>query len=169
MFKSTTISGLLMLTGLALAQPPGAATSSQSSPLVPQASSIRGYVVPQTLPIRSGDAFSPAANRVSSLGSNHEAKRFEAHEIELQNGISLAISQIAASDELVRKTGIKDLESSLDKLFDVRTSSREAQIADLETRLKKLRDQLEERKNRKTEIVGLRLQTILNEANGLSF
>lgn len=175
MLKSTTISGLLMLTGLALPQPPVATTSTQVNPFKgtartsQAASPIRGYAVPQTRSIRSGDVFAPAVSRVSSFVSNHEAERMGTQEVELLKGVNLAISKIAADDGAVREAGMKDLESSLDKLFDVRTSSREAQIADLETRLKKLRDQLEERKNRKTEIVDLRLQTILNEANGLSF
>ena len=53
-------------------------------------------------------------------------------------------------------------------MFDERTTTREQQISDLENRLQKLRDQLEARKQKKAEIVRLRLQTLINEANGLS-
>lgn len=165
-----------MLTGLALSQPPET-TAPRVDPFQPtaepqaQTGSIRGFAEPQwsggsrvgAYPIgtSSSSSFFRTRNRTTGATGREES--------ELLQGINQAASKIASKELSVQEAGMKELESGLDKLFDVRTSARESQIAELETRLKKLRGQLEERKSRKSEIVDLRLQTILNEANGLSF
>lgn len=61
------------------------------------------------------------------------------------------------------------LEDALTELFDQKTAVREKQIADLEKQLATLRDQLDQRIDQKARIVRLRLQTLKNEANGLTF
>ncbi len=63
----------------------------------------------------------------------------------------------------------QELQAALEELFEIRTASREAQIAALQRRLETLRQQLNERTAKKTEIVRLRVQTLVNEANGLGF
>ena len=63
----------------------------------------------------------------------------------------------------------RQLDEALQNLFDVRTEMRETQIADLEKRIQTLRTQLQERVEKKTDIIQLRLQTLVNEANGLTF
>ena len=68
-----------------------------------------------------------------------------------------------------RSAVTKELESALQHLFDVRTQMRESQIADLEKRIQTLRTQLQERVEKMPEIVQLRLQTLVNDANGLTF
>ena len=62
-----------------------------------------------------------------------------------------------------------DLEDALSELFDEKTTVREEQIAELEKQLATLREQLEQRVDQKARIVRLRLQTIKNEADGLTF
>lgn len=175
MIKSTVVSSLLVLTGLALAQPPESTTASNvgSSQAgrnsVFQTRSAQGFALPQASTIRGINNTSTNVSRVSNFFSSNLTGRMGPEETELMQGINQAASKIASKELSVQEAGMKELESGLDKLFDVRTSARESQIAELETRLKKLRGQLEERKSRKSEIVDLRLQTILNEANGLSF
>lgn len=61
------------------------------------------------------------------------------------------------------------LSAVLAKQFDRDTTRREKEVVDLEERVKKLRDQVDKRKGAKDKIVGLRLDTILNEADGLGF
>ncbi len=63
----------------------------------------------------------------------------------------------------------QELQTALEALFEIRTKSRESQIAALQKRLETLRQQLNERTAKKVEIVRLRVQTLVNEANGLGF
>ena len=63
----------------------------------------------------------------------------------------------------------QELQAALEELFEIRTASREAQIAALQRRLEILRQQLKERTAKKAGIVRLRVQTLVNEANGLGF
>lgn len=86
----------------------------------------------------------------------------------LNQKIAKATKGLRTNDADKQAEAEKLLQDSLEQLFDVRTSSREKQIENLESRLKKLRDQLDARQQKKQEIVQLRLQTLLNEANGLS-
>lgn len=94
--------------------------------------------------------------------------RVSPKEQELNRQISAATRDLRSPDEGKRLTAEETLQTSLEQLFDERTTTREQQISDLENRLQKLRDQLEARKQKKAEIVRLRLQTLINEANGLS-
>ena len=94
----------------------------------------------------------------------HQKKSAEATE-----RMSKATQLLKSDSKDERTEAKKDLAAALTDLFDVMTESREQQIDELERRLQKMREQLEERNDRKQEIVDLRLQTIVNEANGLTF
>src|SRR5262249_27895343 len=65
--------------------------------------------------------------------------------------------------------GKKKLTTLIDKLFDEDMKQREKELADLEKRLSKLREQLERRRTKKQDIVDLQLKVVLNEADGLGF
>jgi hypothetical protein len=57
----------------------------------------------------------------------------------------------------------------LEQSFGRDLEHREQEVAEIESRVKKLREQIERRKKAKDEIVGLRLKTIVNEIEGLGF
>lgn len=63
----------------------------------------------------------------------------------------------------------KELSELLDKSFTRDLEHREQEVAEIEARVKKLKEQIERRKKAKDEIVGLRLKTIVNETEGLGF
>lgn len=98
-----------------------------------------------------------------------------------QPGVSKSVPNQAAQrvKSLTRRLGqvprdsrasvAAELEIALNRLFDSRTQMRESQIANLERRIETLRTQLRERVSKKQDIVQLRLQTLINEANGLAF
>ena len=94
--------------------------------------------------------------------------RVSKEEHTLNQKIAAATRDLRSSDADKKAEAEASLQNALEELFDVRTGSREKEIKDLEERLQRLRDQLEARKEKKREIVKLRLQTIVNEANGLS-
>lgn len=74
----------------------------------------------------------------------------------------------ATSDD-DKKAAEEIVKEKLGELFDLKTASREREITALEKRLAEMRNQLEKRSDEKNQIVRLRLQTLVNEANGLTF
>lgn len=75
----------------------------------------------------------------------------------------------AAKDDASREKVSEKLTAELDTLFQRDIDRREKEVAEAETRVKKLREQLEKRKNAKKQIIDLHVQTLVNEANGLGF
>lgn len=68
-----------------------------------------------------------------------------------------------------REEVIVAMRKLLNEHFDLRTRQREQQLSRLETRLKKLRDQLKQRGDSKTDVVEVRLKEYINEAKGIGF
>lgn len=108
------------------------------------------------------------ASSLFGFGSLHSAEH-QKKSAEATQRMSQATAMLKSESQEERVQAKKDLSAALTELFEIMTESREQQISDLEKRLKKMREQLEERNDRKKEIVDLRLQTMVNEANGLTF
>ena len=68
-----------------------------------------------------------------------------------------------------KEAATKELTQLLDKSFTRDLERREHEVAEIETRIKKLREQIDKRKQAKDEIISLRLKTIINETQGLGF
>lgn len=76
--------------------------------------------------------------------------------------------KLADGDKL-KEAAIVELENLLKKAFDRDLDRREKEIADVENRVSRLRDQIKKRFANKEAIVKLRLQTMVNDAAGLGF
>ncbi len=76
---------------------------------------------------------------------------------------------LTSSKEADREKAEDALRDAAGELFDMRTKTRRKQIEELEKRLAKLRAQLDKREEKKSEIIRLHVQTIVNEADGLGF
>ncbi len=63
----------------------------------------------------------------------------------------------------------KGLLHVLEQSFKRDLEHREREVSEIESRVKKLREQIERRKKAQDEIIGLRLKTIINETEGLGF
>jgi hypothetical protein len=63
----------------------------------------------------------------------------------------------------------KQLESVIGDVFDMDMKGREAELSKLEARLKKLREQLDRRRQARSEIIQLEVKVLVNEAAGLGF
>jgi hypothetical protein len=80
------------------------------------------------------------------------------------------IERLRSAKEGPQKEAVKkELSQLLDKSFTRDLERREKEVAEIESRLKKLHDQIERRKKAKDEITSLRLKTIINETEGLGF
>jgi hypothetical protein len=63
----------------------------------------------------------------------------------------------------------KALAELVEKCFDADMVNREKELAELEKRLAKLREQLDRRRTKKQDIMDLQIKVLLNEADGLGF
>ena len=61
------------------------------------------------------------------------------------------------------------IQQQLTTQFENDLKQREKDLAEVEKRVKTLREQLDKRKGAQAEIINLRLQTLVNDANGLGF
>jgi hypothetical protein len=75
----------------------------------------------------------------------------------------------SAKSDADKTSATNELSKMLEKSFQRDLERREHEIAQVEARIKKLRDQIEKRKKAKDDILSLRLKTIVNEADGLGF
>lgn len=71
--------------------------------------------------------------------------------------------------EAEKEVGRKQLAELLEKQFNSDMETREKDVVELETRVKKLREQFDKRKAAKEKIIELRQMTILNSLEGLGF
>lgn len=103
-------------------------------------------------------------NRFIALNSPHNKELMAA-----QRKVDAATNTLtkAKGDDIAEAE--EALEEALSELFDQKTAVREAQINELEKELTHLRSQLDERIDQKGRIVRLKLQTLVNDAKGLTF
>ena len=91
-------------------------------------------------------------------------------EMEQQKAFEAAMQTLKeAKDDDAKKKAQVLIRDHLVKQFERDLVHREKELANVEERLKSLRQQLERRKVSKDDIVSLRLKTIVNNAEGLGF
>jgi hypothetical protein len=94
--------------------------------------------------------------------SDEEMQEFEA--------LHRAVEKLkTAKNDAEKTSATNEISQVLEKWFKRDLERRENQISEIETRVKKLRDQIDKRKKAREEIINLRLKTIINEADGLGF
>lgn len=87
-----------------------------------------------------------------------------------QSAINQLMKALSEADDDAKKTDItKKLEAEVAKQFDEDMKAREAELAKIEERLKKLTAQLERRRKAKSEIIELQIKVLINESAGLGF
>jgi uncharacterized membrane protein YqiK len=116
----------------------------------------------------AGVRFAPV--RVDGLTTFVEVPvdRGELHKSQEQAAAALKAYGDAETDEQ-KAAAEKELQDAVSEQFEVLMKSREAQIAELKSRLDKLTEQLQKRRDAKEQIVKLRVQVLVNEAQGLGF
>ena len=91
-------------------------------------------------------------------------------EVEADKSLRNAMETLkSGKDEESRNRAKEIIHAALAKQFDHDFARREQELVDLEQRVTMLRRQLEKRKAAKDSIVELRLQTLVNESEGLGF
>jgi len=74
-----------------------------------------------------------------------------------------------AKDEAARAAAMTQLNSQLDQYFEEDMKARNKELEGIESRLEKLRAQLDRRRQKKSEIIDLQAKVAINEAEGLGF
>ena len=91
-------------------------------------------------------------------------------ELEASRKLQAAVQSLkTGNDEAARKVSADVIQQQLTTQFESDLKQREKELAEVEQRVKTLREQLDKRKGSQAEIINLRLQTLVNEANGLGF
>ena len=91
-------------------------------------------------------------------------------QVELHNKLTRSVGKLrSAEDESKKEAAKQEVAGHLTQIFESDMQRREAEIAKVEARVKKLRQQLEKRRTAKASIIQLRLQVLVNEAEGLGF
>lgn len=127
---------------------------------------------PETAPNSKSEsgAISLSGNDVFGEVVRGRDQRKMAEKQKLQNQIREAVKKIRETkEEELKSEVITEMEELFTKYFDQEIQQREEQLAPLEKRVKKLRDQIEKRKAAKADIIGLQLKLIEHQAEGLGF
>ena len=91
-------------------------------------------------------------------------------ELEASKKLRAAVYSLRkGKDEAARKAAADMIQQQLTAQFERDLKQREKELAEVEQRVKTLREQLDKRKAAQADIINLRLQTLVNEANGLGF
>jgi hypothetical protein len=97
----------------------------------------------------------------------HPPSREEMQEFE---AFHRAVAKLkSAKSDADKTSATNQLSKILAESFQRDLERREHEVAQVEARVKKLREQIEKRKKAKDDILSLRLKTIVNEADGLGF
>ena len=89
-------------------------------------------------------------------------------ELEAMEKLQTAIKQLSTGkDDEARKAAADTIQQQLTTQFEADLKQRETELQEVEQRVKSLREQLDKRKAAQADIINLRLQTLINDANGL--
>ena len=96
--------------------------------------------------------------------------RMSSEDDKLNAAVRKILSQYKATEDQEARAKLKDqLGETLEQQFKVRADRHEREIAELEAKVKKLRSQLDRRRQMQREIIDFRLQQLIREADGLGW
>ena len=124
--------------------------------------------VPPGVKMESDTPLRPRAVRRTVLETVFEP--IPPEEIEAMQKLQAAIQQLKnGGDDAARTAATETIQQQLTTQFEADLKQREKELAEVEQRVKSLREQLDKRKAAQADIINLRLQTLINDANGLGF
>ena len=105
-----------------------------------------------------------------SIAGTSGFRRMTKAERELNQKVRKFLAEVKqADDSQAEAAATKNLRETLVKLFDERMKHREKEIESLKKRLQELQSKNNARKNKRDEIVDLKLKSMVNEAKGFGF
>ena len=91
-------------------------------------------------------------------------------ELEASKKLQAAVQSLKTGKDVAAREAAADvIQQQLTTQFESDLKQREKELAEVEQRVKTLRGQLDNRKAAQADIINLRLQTLVNQANGLGF
>jgi len=151
--------------GAAVSSTPRAAATEPAQNAAPaaEARSVRGRSAPAASNVPSYGSYSSAG--MSRYGGAGDQEAWQA-----QQEIPKLLAKYGQTTDETERAKIKDgLSKVLAKLFDLQQKEREREIADIEGRVKRLREMLDKRTKARQSIISNRLDQLLREAEGLGW
>jgi hypothetical protein len=106
----------------------------------------------------------------SPADDDPEMAKLAVAEAELADSSEALLSQYAAADKPDEQKRLKaEIRDALEKQFDVQHERRELELARVEDRIKKVREQLKKRNEARQTIVDRRLDQLINDVDGLGW
>lgn len=106
----------------------------------------------------------------SPAGEDPEMAKLIEGEGEWSQQVDEILARYAESEDATEQKKIRaELREALAKQFDVQKQRRELELARIEERIKKLRDQIKKRNDARDTIIDRRLDQLVNEAEGLGW
>lgn len=110
------------------------------------------------------------ARRVTRTVVEMQYEAIPKEELEALKKLQAAIQSLkTGKDDATRKAAADIIQQQLTTQFESDLTQREKELVEVEQRVKSLREQLDKRKAAQADIINLRLQTLVNDANGLGF
>ena len=120
--------------------------------------------------VKISDADVLRPRRVTWTISEVRYEKIPPEELAAAKKLSDSIEALRRADnETTRAQATEAIEALLTDQFERDIQQREKELSDIESRVKNLRAQLDARKAARHRIIGLRLQTVINDADGLGF
>jgi hypothetical protein len=106
----------------------------------------------------------------SPADDDPEMAKLAVAEAELADSSEALLTQYAAAEKPDDQKRLKaEIRDALEKQFDVQHQRRELELARVEDRIKKVREQLKKRNEARETIVDRRLDQLINDAEGLGW
>jgi len=153
--------GTLVMTSTTWSESGTASSSSTSGTTTVSSSSNTSTDLASPKAEVSVELFEPSSHRVIKF----KGKEFSGN----ARHIERLVNQLREADDKKKPELTKELETAVSASFDADMKDREGDLARLEQRLNKLRDQLDRRRKAKAEIIQLEVKVLTNEAAGLGF
>jgi cell division protein ZapA (FtsZ GTPase activity inhibitor) len=109
---------------------------------------------------------------VFAAGGNNSIKLYNENlrkEKDIEIDVELLALKCKSSDKEAAQKYKNELSSKLSELFDIRESKKHDELAQLEKRIKDLRESLQERHDNKQEIIQRRIQELLGNPKNLNW
>jgi hypothetical protein len=122
---------------------------------------------PAGQPAAPSPYYAPSTSVTGYSGSFSHGPRPE--ELELARTCEVLIKQLAKSEGQDKEKVKTNITNTIEKQFDLRQKRHEAEITELETQLKKLKEMVQKRQDNRKEIVGKRFDQLVRESEGLGW
>jgi hypothetical protein len=166
----SAVACLSLVVASALAQTFGGRGQTRSQSLAPEAAAELAVVAQQDASVHPGPYMLDPKNATSTFFADFVHRGRSPAEAEVENAVARLVAQLSDAKTDSDKDKIKNqLSELLEKQFDQRQKRHESEIAQLEAKVKKLKDLVAKRQENRREIISKRFDQVVRDAPGLGW